>query len=266
MPDPAAGDWIAPRLSGAFGAVGLTVPRGYAAYARVLHPVDPEPAAEPTTWAGVCARTGRTAHALVQWESITTPAPGTAGLPLSGEGRWEQVRVERGCLAPQVLSPLLDLLVPFTADHAGRRACYHALWDGWGWLTGSGTLLIAFHEGPGPHPRAPVWTRLPDVVEEALNAPRLSLPGRDHLLFAGPLHAALSTGDQVTDDCFRPQSPNLIWPADRSWCLASEIDLDSTLVGGPAALIDAVLAAPGVEAWRVGEDDDLSAFADHLNT
>ncbi|WP_432489147.1 hypothetical protein [Kineococcus sp. SYSU DK018] len=266
VPDPSVGDWLAPRLSGDFGAVGWTVPRGYAAYARVLHPVNPEPAAEPTTWAGVCARTGRTAHALMQWESITTPAPGTVGLPLSGEGRWDEVQVERGCLAPQALSPLLDVLAPFTADHDGPQACHHALWEGWGWLAGTNTLVVAFRDGPGPHPRTPVWTELPEVVEDALNAPRLSLPGREYLLFAGPLHAALGMGDRVTDDWFLPQSPNLLWPADRSWCLASEIDFDSTLIGGPAELIAAVLAAPGLEAWPVDEDDDLSAFADHLNT
>ena len=103
------------------------------------------------------------------------------------------------------------------------------------------------------------------MIEDALNAPRLSLPGRDHLLFTGPLLTALDMGDQVTDDWFDPQSPNLLWPADRSWCVASEIDFDSTLIAGPVQLIEAVLAAPALEAWEVHEDDDLSAVADHLN-
>ena len=30
--------------------------------------------------------------------------------------------------------------------------------------------------------------------------------------------------------------PNLWWPDDRAWCVASEIDLDYTLVGGPDEL------------------------------
>lgn len=103
------------------------------------------------------------------------------------------------------------------------------------------------------------------MIEDALNAPRLSLPGRNHLLFTGPLLTALDMGDQVTDDWFDPQSPNLLWPADRSWCVASEIDVDSTLVAGPVEMVEAVLAASALEAWAVHEDDDLSAFADHLN-
>ncbi|WP_432483482.1 hypothetical protein [Kineococcus esterisolvens] len=263
--DPSVGDWIAPRLRGGFGAVCRTVPSGYATYARVLHPVDPRPAAEPTTWAGVCERTGRTAHALMQWEAITTPAAG-AELPTSREGRWGEVRVERGSLHPRVLEALLDVLAPFTGDRTGQQECYQALWEGWGWLTGASALVLAFSEGPGPHAPEPVPATPPDVLEEALNAPRLPLPGRDHVLLTGPLHAALATGHQVTDDWFSPQSPNLLWPADRSWCLASEIDFDSTLIGGPAQLIDAILAAPAVEAWAVGEDDDLSSFGDHLNT
>ena len=35
----ASGDWIAPRLRGAFGAVGRVCPTGYEAYARIFHPV-----------------------------------------------------------------------------------------------------------------------------------------------------------------------------------------------------------------------------------
>jgi len=261
--DPAVGDWIAPRLRGGFGAVCRTVPRGYLAYARVLHPVEPEPVLGPTTWTGVCARTGRTPHALMQWESITTPAPPPRSggeVTVSREGRWAEVQVRRGNLGPQALSPLLDVLGPYTRD-----PCHHALWEGWGWLTGSSVFLTSSPAG-GPEPPVPSRAATPDVLEQALDASRLSLPGREYLLFTGPLHAALGIGAQVTDEWFDPQSPNLLWPADRSWCLATEIDFDSTLVAGSVDLIDAVLAAPALEAWPVHEDDDLSAFADHLNT
>jgi hypothetical protein len=48
----------------------------------------------------------------------------------------------------------------------------------------------------------------------------------------------------------RSQAPNLIWPADRSWYVASEYDLDSTLVGCSRHLADAILAAPELEVWR----------------
>lgn len=88
---------------------------------------------------------------------------------------------------------------------------------------------------------------------------------REHLLFRGPLRAATNLGEQVTPDWFLPQSPNLLWPLDRTWFLATEIDLDSTPVGGPADLVDALASVPGLEVWRVDADDDLSSEGDHLN-
>ncbi|GII33023.1 hypothetical protein [Planotetraspora mira] len=48
------GDWIAERLRGPLGTVGAVVPRGFAAYARVLHPVELDDSRIPLTWAQVC--------------------------------------------------------------------------------------------------------------------------------------------------------------------------------------------------------------------
>ena len=62
-----AGDWIAERLRGAVGTVGSLVPRGFAAYARVLHPVELHYGHPPLTWAQVCQLTGRIPHVLMQW-------------------------------------------------------------------------------------------------------------------------------------------------------------------------------------------------------
>ena len=47
-------------------------------------------------------------------------------------------------------------------------------------------------------------------------------------------------------------SPNLVWPADRAWFLASEIDFDSTLVGGSSELIETILGDSKLDAWLVG--------------
>jgi hypothetical protein len=66
-------------------------------------------------------------------------------------------------------------------------------------------------------------------------------------------------------DRFLPQSPNLFWPADRAWCVASEIDFDSTLVGGTTELIQAILRGPAFDSWPVQPDDSLAADADLVN-
>jgi len=95
-------------------------------------------------------------------------------------------------------------------------------------------------------------------------APKLRLPHRDYLVFAGPL-AAVPTLGHHTGGAFFPQSPNLWWPADRSWFLGTEIDFDSTLIAGSQTLVDAVLAAGGIEAWPVGPEDSLAFDGNRIN-
>lgn len=213
--DVSAGDWIAARLRGPVGSVGSVVPRGFPAYARILHPVDGE-----LTWAQVCQRTGRIPHARMQWTAIAPEHTWTGGMPRVGH------------LAPAALQALIDVLAPVTSG----QDCFHALWEGWGW------------------------------IDDAEARARLRLPLRDYLLYRGPLAAASRMGWYDPLIGFEPQSPSLLWPADHTWCVATEIDFDSTLVGGGANLIDAVLAAPGLDAWPIEPDDDLTKFADLLNS
>ena len=74
-PSADAAQWIEPRLSTTFGAVGTTIPTGFPAYARILHPVDP--GGTPIRWSAVAEHNGRTMHALAQYERISTPARST---------------------------------------------------------------------------------------------------------------------------------------------------------------------------------------------
>jgi hypothetical protein len=83
----------------------------------------------------------------------------------------------------------------------------------------------------------------PALLTELLHGPKVSLPYRDYLLFT-PLEAASELGWTSPWGDFDPQSPNLFWPQDRTWCVASEIDLFCTLVAGSEALAEALLADP----------------------
>jgi hypothetical protein len=56
-----AGAWIKSRLGGEFGAVTLQVPRGYEAYARILHPAS-DSDWNTVNWAEVANIFGRTVH------------------------------------------------------------------------------------------------------------------------------------------------------------------------------------------------------------
>jgi hypothetical protein len=98
-----------------------------------------------------------------------------------------------------------------------------------------------------------------------MTASRVRLPQRNYLLFEGPLEAATDFGWYLTWGQFVPQSPNLMWPQDRGWCVATEIDLPCTLVAGPKGLIERLEANPRLEVWRVFPDDPVTADSDHIN-
>jgi hypothetical protein len=162
-----------------------------------------------------------------------------------------------GDLAPDKLRALCAILQAHTP--AAMR-CWFALWEGWGELTGVTTLTWASTTGTPAPPRP-----APDEWQLDLRAARFELPGRAYYLFTGPLHDALRFGSWATADWFLPRSPNLFWPDDQSWCVASEIDFDSTLVAGTAALVDDIVHSSELEAWPVDPLDSLAFDGDTIN-
>ncbi len=247
LDDVRPADWIAPRLTGRWGTVTGLVPAGFGAYARVLHPAAADDGV-PVAWAVVAAVTGGHVHPTVQWHALvgqTDPMRPTGGT-------WPGEPPAPGNLDLESLRILCDVLAAHTAT---PHACRFGLWDGWAQLHGS-----------------PAVQRLGDAtpVEPALSpveasVPRLSLPGRDHLVLSGPLDAVEDLARYDGPGVWWSQSPSLIWPADRAWCVATDVDLDSTLVGGDPSTIDAVVAAAGLEAFRIDPDASLQWGSDHLD-
>lgn len=77
--------------------------------------------------------------------------------------------------------------------------------------------------------------------------------GRSYRLFRG------RKGPVTRWPGLRPeQSPNLLWPDDRAWCLATEIDFDSTLVACSREVADGILGDDRLEVFEVRYDDVLS--------
>jgi len=99
------------------------------------------------------------------------------------------------------------------------------------------------------------------VFPAEVDAPRAKLPDRGYFLLEGPLNAATDLGCTVSD-AFFPQSPNLFWPQDHAWCVASEIDLYCTLVAGSEVMVEELLADSRLEAWRVEPDDPIAYDSD----
>ena len=163
-----------------------------------------------------------------------------------------------GELEPQTLAALCRILAGHTEP---AQDCFFALWEGWGWTPGGDSMTVLRPVGTEPQAAA----EPPAFREEVMTGRRLHHPGRDYLLFSGPLEAAVDLGHWPSHDRFRPQSPSLIWPADNSWCTATEVDFDSTLIAGDNHLIDAVLDAEDLEAMPIEPGDYLDSRGDTVN-
>ena len=121
--------------------------------------------------------------------------------------------------------------------------------------------LLARCDGPEPLTYA-VWDGFGDWEAETAETLMPGWGGRAYRLFRGPSHPWMSWPGA---DVRCSQSANLIWPADRSWCLATEIDFDSTLLACSTPAAEAVLADRRLEAYEIGEHDRLDWWGDELN-
>lgn len=162
---------------------------------------------------------------------------------------------DTGNLAPDLLRALCEVL----AGHTGTaQSCWFCLWRGYSWMFEEQRAAgITFY--PAGDPGDPFPPR-PCVPVPHLRGQEVELPGRNYFLYEGPVDAATELGWW-----FGPQSPNLFWPQDHLWCVASEIDLYCTLVGGSEALIEELVADSRFEAWRVYRDDPISSDSDKIN-
>lgn len=254
----AEADWIGDQLAPFGSGIAAIVPDSFEAYVRVLHPATNKNN-EPMTWADVAAKSGRTMHRLAQFHAINRPS--ITGVDPAADGP------KNGNLVPHLLKVLCTTLSEYTRT---PESCFFCLWEGYGWLHDTGQSgRIVFtpigYSGP-PSPPFGYSDKVPEFIRAAVMAEsRVSLPGRDYLLFEGPLAGATDLGWYLTGDYFLPQSPNLFWPEDHAWCVASEIDLYCTLIGGSHALVDSLMANPALEAWRVFPDDPVTSDSDELN-
>ncbi|MFI6867342.1 hypothetical protein [Nocardia sp. NPDC050406] len=282
--DFARGSWLLARAGG--DGVGGVVGTGFEAYARILHPIEAirrdvtvvdewgapavvEEALWP--WREVAARNGRVMHPLVQWRNITD---GEAAR--SFDDGWEVGQTVEGWFDPKLLAALTVHLRAATETPEEVTA---GVWNGFGELDTSSTAVFVASTDDDPHfverERTRVEAELaaavaPEVARAASTGPFLRWPGRDFLLFDTTL-SELADPDWVytaglgwTPD-FPGATPQLLWPADHTWSVASEIDFDSTIVAGPRTLIDAVLSDNRFEAFEIPENADLSWDGDTIN-
>jgi hypothetical protein len=227
--DVGSADWIVASVRNFEHDVGSLLPVDFDAYARVLHPAgrwrDSDAAADEVSWSQVAAANGRVAHASMEWIAIT--------------GGWHYLYNESqpgvwgrapsiGSLPFRQARALADVLGHFTEKPS---ECWFAVW-GWD------------GRGRPAYPR-PVTT--------------VPMPQRPMALFAGPLSA-------VTTSFSGPlEMAHLWWPEDRSWCVATDIDLMSTYVAGSADCIAGLLEDERLESFPVTVDQSVTWDSDTVN-
>ncbi|PZE35742.1 hypothetical protein [Curtobacterium sp. MCPF17_031] len=278
--DLARSAWLIPRMQ-AFGTVGGTAGAGFEAYARVLHPLNAfrddlsatDEHGEPLVlessvwrWSDVAARVGRAVHPDVAWSEVSGRDD---EIELVLDDGWRVEVPEEGWFDPTQLGALTEHLTAATTTPLDVLA---AFWDGWADLNGGSTLAVGWQGGT---PDASEQTELQAcaarmatrhrVEQEALRAslagPRLQLPHREYIVLGMTLPEL--AGPSWMDD---PRvgtrfgvghTPQLLWPEDHTWVVATEIDTDSTIVAGPRPLIASVLADARFEAFEVKPDSAL---------
>jgi hypothetical protein len=236
--------WIPPRLHPFAQDVGSIIPEGFTAYARVFHPPyrrTSDGKEIPVRWRDIAAANNRTIAAEMQRMDIS--AEPTRFSP-SGEELWEQ-QPRAGSIPREIAVRLAAILASHTRT---PELCWFAVWEGWGDLRirDNGRASVQMYDAASVQmydAATPPVTRMAPPTPNP--AARFSIPGRDLFLLQGAVDDVLKTLSEV-DWIYR--SPNLWWPDDRAWCVATEIDFNWSYVGGSSACIEQVLTDAELEA------------------
>jgi hypothetical protein len=224
--DVTPANWLASQLHPFVTDTGSVIPAGYESYARIFHPVEPDHLG------------GRRRR----WTDIAAET----GRIVHPEMQFHRIRRPIGQPAPAGYDSghgpswgslpipecraLVEVLRPATTT---PLRCWFCLWDGHGGVDDGG------------------------VVE------RVRLPGRDYLFYAGPVETASVPPPGLED---WGQSPNLWWPDDRAWCVATDVDYAWTYVGGTHQLIERLLDDDRLEVLPAKLSDRPFYDSDLLNS
>jgi hypothetical protein len=274
--DVSRGQWVIDELGPWATFAGIVPPR-FAAYARIFHPTGGQALSFDTgtarwsdpvrlRWSEVAAREGTVMHPLAQWDSLL----GHYVRPLGDRAGFQYDEPALGALDVDSLAAVAAVLAAHTST---PDDCLAALWEGHGEVWG-GVATVAFvavgESESDVAARVEPEPAVPPFLDAAAGA-RLHLPERDSLLFELDVRTLAEPGWGERSGWAsrsRTLTPQCLWPEDRAWFLASEIDFDSTLVGGSEKLIADLLALDGagaIEILRLPAGVDLSSTGDFVD-
>jgi hypothetical protein len=238
--------WIIDRIHDFAVDVGSVIPDGFEAYARLFHPAirieDGEEVA--VRWSEIAAANGRRVHPEMQWPHVSRVWEGSGE---NSPGLWD-LEPDVGSLPRRYTDRLRDLLARYTSTPDQVWFC---VWNGFGDLKihPEGSAILTTGR----------LTRKRRRARRPPPAPTLQLPNRAYYLFSGPIRGI---GESMRAGW---QSANLLWPEDRAWCVATEIDFAWTYIGGGDALIQGLIKDPALEAMTAQIQNGITYEADRIN-
>lgn len=284
--------WVQAALHETY-STSTVVPPIFDAYARILHPATLDvPTGETDAWG-----TPQLSTREISWaeaaeligDRIGRPQPWTAWLNRFGQ---QQLAMPGGGWinephAGDIPIPTLTALTELLLDEHGDMDVLAGVWEGSGLDPGgAGAIFFSWDDDElTPSQRklrqaalrseahaAHVASVDPEIRAAMERQDVLGLPreqqGRGHVLLRGALAAFIDPAwvehaglGWRADRPGSGRTPNLLWPAEPhaapAWMVATDLDLDVTLVGGSGHLIGRVLAHPSFEAERVRPTDPL---------
>jgi len=259
LADVSPAQWVSGELTGFGAVVSNLVPSSYPRFVRVLHRPDQgmPHGQSPTSWAEVALRHRTVLHPQAQYPALAR----------TDQESWNSEPLE-GSLDKMTLPALRDVLARHT-ETADR--CWFGLWHGFGNSPSDWGAAPTFRL-----PGREYWLfagALDSVVDLSLEfqhagVEQAAMRGELEVITTKPGGATLADQMAVAREGRRygsVQSPSLWWPEDRAWFVASEIDLDSTIVAGTASLIADLLADPSIEGLEVTSTTSLMGGADEIN-
>ena len=135
--------------------------------------------------------------------------------------------------------------------------CYFCVWEGFGQAepsTDDDAAYVAVDNSADQIERAaarPGLAPTSGVSPSVPQAPKVEVPHRAYWLFRGAL-AEIGTWDtaEAWPGRYRlgAAEPAFVWPADRAWCVASDVDPHWAGIGGGTPLINQLIADPLLDA------------------
>ncbi|WP_413769015.1 hypothetical protein [Rhodococcus pyridinivorans] len=229
LADVSAGDWVTAELTRFGSTVGSLVPPSYPSYTRVLHSamrVERDSGESvPVRWAEVAAATGAVIHPTVEWFSLLH-----AGT-IRGVGNGKSTVWDDGPEIGDMPEEQFAALAAVLAEHTDTPDnCWFGFWEGRGAAQSLGLPRFG---------------------------PRVKIPDRENFLVHGTVRDAVRTLDSW--------GPNLWWPQDRAWFVATDIDLMATYVGSSLDCARALRACSAVEAVETTAANSVTWTSDGIN-